>query len=64
MSRHLDFIKKELEEYGEIHLAIPKSDFPDCVILAEEKQASIRYHDATETTVKVVLESKNRIQSA
>ncbi len=56
MSKHIDFIKHELEEYKEVHLAIPNSDVNEAIAIAKANNLSIRISPKTTTTTTVRIE--------
>jgi hypothetical protein len=55
MSKHIDFIKHELGEFKEVHLAIPNSDIDEAIAIAKANNLLIRTSpkSATTTTVRI-----------
>jgi hypothetical protein len=55
MSRHIEFIKHEVREWGEVHLTISMEDLTEVKNIAKENNATAKTSNETAETVKVVV---------
>jgi hypothetical protein len=55
MSRHTEFIRHEVREWGEVHLNIPKEDLAEVKNIAKDNNATVKTSNETAETVKVVV---------
>jgi hypothetical protein len=55
MSRHTEFIRHEIREYGEVHLTIPANDLPEVKQIAQENNATVDTSNESNETVKVII---------
>jgi|LakMenEpi03Aug12_release.lakeMendotaPanAssembly.Ray.scaffolds.fasta_scaffold136865_3 hypothetical protein len=55
MSKHTEFIKNEVREWGEVHLTIPTENLTEVENIAKENNATVKTSNETVETVKVVI---------